>query len=162
MVEALETSNAEPNADPIFSTIVVGTDGSDTAKTAVRRATMLAKAHAARLHIVVAYDPRLTPEFAKAAKALEEQAWRASPGEQAEQVVQEAANGAEAAGVSVQAHVEIGDAANALIEVAEAEGAELIVVGSKGLASVARFLLGSVPSKVAHHAHCDVLIVRTT
>jgi nucleotide-binding universal stress UspA family protein len=56
----------------------------------------------------------------------------------------------------------VGDPAIALIEVAEAVGAQLIVVGSKGLADIGRFLLGSVPSKVAQHAHCDVLIVRNT
>lgn len=156
------TETTRVNDQDAFSTIVVGTDGSETAKAAVGRAIMIAKVHDARLHVVVAYEPRLTSEFAQAAKALDEQAWRASPGEQAEQIVDDTASRASVAGVAVEPHVETGDAANALIEVAEREGAQLIVVGSKGLASVARFLLGSVPSKVAHHAHCDVLIVRTT
>jgi nucleotide-binding universal stress UspA family protein len=121
---------------------------------AVGRATSLAQAHAARLHVVVAYDPRLPSEFAQAGDAPEEEAMGA------ERVAQDVVDRAVAAGISVQAHVEFGDAPSALIGVAEEVDAKLIVVGSKGLANDGRFLLGSVSSKVAQHAHCDVLIVR--
>ena len=48
------------------------------------------------------------------------------------------------------------------LDVAEEQGAELIVVGNKGMTGAKRFLLGSVPNKVSHHAPCSVLIVRTT
>jgi len=146
----------------MFSTIVVGTDGSETAAESVRRATELASVHGSRLHIVMAYQavvPSLSPE---AREALGERAWEASPGEVAERAVREAAGRAGEAGVDVETHVRTGDAAAALIDVAEEQGAALIVVGSRGLASPARFLLGSVPSKVVHHAPCDVLVVRTT
>ena len=44
---------------------------------------------------------------------------------------------------------------------AEEQGADLIVVGNKGMHGSRRFLLGSVPDKVSHHAPCSVLIVRT-
>ena len=55
-----------------------------------------------------------------------------------------------------------GDAADAILDVAEEQAADLIVVGNKGMTGAKRFLLGSVPNKVSHHAPCSVLIVRTT
>jgi nucleotide-binding universal stress UspA family protein len=86
----------------------------------------------------------------------------ASPGERAERVVADATEQAREEGVQVETHVTVGDAAHALLDVAEHQEADLIVVGNKGLNSPARFLLGSVPSKVVHHAPCHVLVVRTT
>ena len=55
-----------------------------------------------------------------------------------------------------------GNPADAILDVAEEERADLIVVGNKGMAGARRFLLGSVPNKISHHAPCSVLIVRTT
>jgi len=55
-----------------------------------------------------------------------------------------------------------GDAADAILDVAEEQRVELIIVGNKGMTGATRFLLGSVPNKVSHHAPCSVLIVRTT
>ena len=55
-----------------------------------------------------------------------------------------------------------GDAADAILDVAEEQRADLIVVGNRGMTGAKRFLLGSVPNKVSHHAPCSVLIVRTT
>src|SRR5258708_5498195 len=52
--------------------------------------------------------------------------------------------------------------AAAILDVAEEKGADLIVVGNKGMTGARRFLLGSVPNKVSHHAPCNVMIVRTT
>jgi nucleotide-binding universal stress UspA family protein len=49
-----------------------------------------------------------------------------------------------------------------LISTAEEVGADLIVVGNRGMGGVARFLLGSVPNRVAHHAPCAVLIAHTS
>jgi nucleotide-binding universal stress UspA family protein len=57
---------------------------------------------------------------------------------------------------------ERGEPAEALITVAEERGGDLIVVGSRGMSSPSRFLLGNVPNKVSHHAPCDVIIVHTT
>jgi nucleotide-binding universal stress UspA family protein len=56
---------------------------------------------------------------------------------------------------------ERGEAAEVLINVAEREDADLIVVGNRGMTGPTRFLLGSVPNKVSHNAPCDVLIVKT-
>jgi nucleotide-binding universal stress UspA family protein len=55
-----------------------------------------------------------------------------------------------------------GDAADAILDVAEEQRSDLIVVGNKGMTGAKRFLLGSVPNKISHHAPCSVLIVRTS
>ncbi|HRV60538.1 MAG TPA: universal stress protein [Solirubrobacterales bacterium] len=55
-----------------------------------------------------------------------------------------------------------GDPADAILKVAEDLDADLIVVGNKGMTGARRFLLGSVPNKVSHHAPCSVFIARTT
>ncbi len=66
------------------------------------------------------------------------------------------------AGVKVHTFARQGEPADAILDVAEEQGADLIVVGNKGMTGAKRFLLGSVPNKVSHHAPCSVLIVRTT
>jgi len=78
-------------------------------------------------------------------------------------VLRAAQQEAEAAGVqAVETFARQGDAADAIIDVAEEQRADLIVVGNKGMTGAKRFLLGSVPNKVSHHAPCSVLVVRTT
>jgi nucleotide-binding universal stress UspA family protein len=64
-------------------------------------------------------------------------------------------------GIDVEIYARKGDAAEALLEVAEECQADLIIVGNKGMTGTRRFLLGSVPDKVSHHAPCSVLIIRT-
>lgn len=64
-------------------------------------------------------------------------------------------------GMEAKLRVVGGDAAERIIEVAEAERADLIIIGNKGMTGASRFLLGSVPQKVLEHAHCDVLVART-
>ena len=71
--------------------------------------------------------------------------------------------GAPRGGVSdVETFARQGDAADAILDVAEEQGCDLIVVGNRGMTGAKRFLLGSVPNKISHHAPCSVLIVRTT
>ena len=65
------------------------------------------------------------------------------------------------AGVTVNVYPRQGDPADAILDVAEEREADLIVVGNKGMTGAKRFLLGSVPNKVSHHAPCSVLIIRT-
>jgi nucleotide-binding universal stress UspA family protein len=76
--------------------------------------------------------------------------------------VRDAARAAEQAGLAVEAFPRQGDPADAILDVAEEQDADLIVVGNKGLTGAERFLLGSVPNKVSHHAPCSVLIIRTS
>ena len=78
-------------------------------------------------------------------------------------LLEEARLDAEAAGVArVETFARLGDAADAILDVAEEQGSDLIVVGNKGMSGAKRFLLGSVPNKVSHHAPCSVMIIRTT
>lgn len=145
----------------MFQSIVVGTDGSPTADEAVRQATELAKLCGATLHLVHAYRP--LESYPVAAETLSVGVLDFfDPAALANEVVEEAVKTVSEQGVECVAHAVAGDPAHALIEVAEATSADLIVVGNKGMNSKARFLLGSVPNKVSHHAPCGVLIARTT
>ena len=106
----------------MISSIVVGTDGSETAAVAVAHAIELARALGARLQVVSAYEP--VPEGPLRSERL-----------RAPREVQSETNGREDV---------------------------LALLGNKGMTGATRFLLGSVPNKVSHHAPCSVLIVRTS
>ena len=73
-----------------------------------------------------------------------------------------AAAEARAAGIEVRTHPVEADPADAILNVAEEIKADLIVVGNKGMTGARRYILGSVPNNVSHHAPCSVIIVRTT
>ena len=92
----------------------------------------------------------------------EELEWAINPREDVDATLEAAAAPARAAGVVVNIYSRQGDPADAILDVAEERGADLIVVGNKGMTGAKRFLLGSVPNKVSHHAPCSVLIIRTT
>ena len=147
----------------MFGRIVVGTDGSETASEAVRQATELAKATGASLDIVSAFEPipaeRLREEEQEVPGDV---AYAVGPREDVNQILEGACQEAKQAGVEVQQHPREGEAADAILDVAEEVGADLIVVGNKGMTGAKRFLLGSVPNKVSHHAPSGVWIVRTT
>ena len=147
----------------MFQRIVVGTDGSDTAAEAVRHATELAKATGGSLEIVSAYEPipqeRLREEEAEVPADV---AHGVGPREDVNLTLEGAVGPAREAGLKVQTHAREGDPADAILDVAEETNADLIVVGNKGMTGAARFLLGSVPNKISHHAPCGVYIVRTT
>jgi nucleotide-binding universal stress UspA family protein len=148
----------------LFASIVVGTDGSDTATTAVRYAIDLARELGARLQIVSAYEPvsdqRLRHERVEVPKDLQ---WIVNPRDDVLAMLERARADAQLAGVDqVETFARQGDAADAILDVAEEQRSDLIVVGNRGMTGAKRFLLGSVPNKVSHHAPCSVLIVRTT
>ena len=145
-----------------YRKIVVGTDGSDTATEAVRHAARLAAATGATLTVVTGFTPDPATERARA-EAPEEVRWRISDSASAEDKAGKAMQLAAEVGVAtVESRTASGDPAAILIDTATEVGADVIVVGSKGMASPTRFILGSVPNKVSHHAPCDVLIVHTT
>ena len=137
----------------MYSSIVVGTDGSQTAREAVRQATRLAATIGARIELVSAYRP--VPDTIP-------EGWTVNPRAEVEEALRETAAEIAAAGVEVTTYARQGDPAAALLDVAEERRADLIVVGNKGMSGADRFLLGSVPNKVSHHAPCSVLIIRTT
>src|SRR3954469_14941581 len=139
----------------MFSSIVVGTDGSETASKAVLQATDLARQVGASVSLVSAYEPvsdsRLRNERRGAPKDME---WMVNPREDVEATLNEAAEKLGGAGVEVATYAREGDPADAILDVAEETKADLIVVGNKGMTGTKRFLLGSVPNKVSHHAPC--------
>ena len=147
----------------MFGVILVGTDGSETAGKAVTRAVELAEAVGARLLVVSAFAPvpesRLRDEASRAPADLQ---WMVNPREDVDATLASAEELARERGVPVQIFARQGDPADAILDVAEEERADLIVVGNKGMTGAKRFLLGSVPNKVSHHAPCSVMIIRTT
>jgi nucleotide-binding universal stress UspA family protein len=147
----------------VFNRIVVGTDGSETAAQAVGQAIELAKAFGAQLGIVSAYSPvsgrRVQGEQSEAPADVQ---YEIGPREDVNLVLDAAAAEAKGAGIEVTTHPVEGDPADAILNVAEEAKADLIVVGNKGMTGARRYLLGSVPNNVSHHAPCSVIIVRTT
>ena len=147
----------------MFGSIVVGTDGSPTASEAVRQATELARSVGAKVYLVSAYEPvpegRLRDEREQVPADLQ---WMVNAREDVEQTLERSGGSLSQAGVEVETLAREGDPADAILDVAEEKGADLIVVGNKGMTGAKRFLLGSVPNKVSHHAPCSVMIIRTT
>jgi nucleotide-binding universal stress UspA family protein len=137
--------------------IVVGTDGSESATIALLEAVTLAEAFEHELHIVSAFKysdvktSGLPAEFEPSIVM-----------NRVDTVLADAASRAKSKGVKVQTHAVEGDAAEALLDIAEKVSAGLLVVGNKGIGSVKRFVLGNVPSKVVHHAPCSTHVVHTT
>jgi nucleotide-binding universal stress UspA family protein len=147
----------------VIRSMVVGTDGSDTALEAVRQATELARTLGARVYLVSAYEP--VPESQLRDERLQvpdDLQWMVNPRADVERTLEDSARGFRDAGVQVQTLAREGDPADAILDVAEEKEADMIVVGNKGMTGAKRFLLGSVPNKVSHHAPCSVLIIRTT
>ncbi len=142
-----------------YKVIVVGTDGSARSAVAVREAFALAKMSGAELHAVHMVHPAVASGFTDTRSAQFEVA---DMREEADNVGAQLRAAAESEGVSLEVHNPGGnDAADALISTAEAVDADLVVVGNRGMSGVTRFVLGSVPNKVAHHCPCSVLIVNT-
>ena len=146
----------------MFRSIVVGTDGSETAGKAVDAAVQLAQLSGATLELVSAYEPvtnqRLREEARQVPPDLQ---WMINRRADVDATLQHAAERARGAGVAAQTYAREGDPADAILDVAEELGSDLIIVGNKGMTGAKRFLLGSVPNKVSHHAPCAVMIIRT-
>lgn len=149
----------------MFQKIVIGTDGSPTAGSAVRHAVELARMSGGTLHIVAACKLPSTVLVGSEGGAFlgspADQQWEVEARAEVDGILETAGEAAREAGVEVETHPVLGDAADALITVAQETGADLIVVGSRGMSGLGR-VLGSVPNKVSHHAPCDLLIIHTT
>jgi nucleotide-binding universal stress UspA family protein len=147
----------------MFDRIVVGTDGSDTASEAVRQAADLAALSKSELNIVSAFEPVSQSKLREEAVDVPGDVSQAiNPRQDVEVTLDKASGIAKKADVDVQTHPREGDPADAILDVAEEINADLIIVGNKGMTGAKRFLLGSVPNKVSHHAPCSVLIIQTT
>ncbi|NLS08243.1 universal stress protein [Rhizobium sp. P32RR-XVIII] len=169
--------------------VLVATDGSDKAREAVTMAANLAKSLGTRLtilhvilhglrakeashlaeaeHLVRRVSAVTLPQLERIPTSMGE-LFRASQGRISEMVsvlgnriTEDAAESARSIGVSgVDTRVEPGDYAETILAVAEEIGADMIVVGSRGLGRLKGMLVGSVSQKIIQHAHCSVLVVR--
>jgi len=141
-----------------YQTVLVGTDGSDSSYRAVDRAAQIARDAAARLVIVCAYQAASPREVAAAGDVLGDEAYSAP----AEETLRTAAERAAAHGAAKIERVSVaGEPVKSLISAAEEHQADLLVVGNRGLSTLAGRLLGSVPAAVSRRSACDVLIVHT-
>ncbi len=144
----------------MIATVAVGTDGSDTAEKAVAAALDLAERYKAKVVFISAYKPvdeaRLRREMRDVPA---EHQWRINPMQDVDAVLKEAEEQADERGIEWASEASEGDPADVLVALADKHGADVIVVGNKGME---RKVLGSVPNTVSHKANCSVLIVKTT
>jgi nucleotide-binding universal stress UspA family protein len=150
----------QAGVDDVFRSIVVGTDGSQTADEAVRQAAALARILGARVHLVCVYETGADPA-ADADARRSGDGWAAGTREGVDATLARSAAVLRAEGVKVDLYPQRGDPADAILDVAEERDADLIVIGNRGRTGAKRFLLGSVPNRISHHAPCAVLIIRT-
>ena len=146
-----------------YSTVLVGTDGSDSSFRAVDRAALIARDAGAVLLLACAYRPMSDREVRDAQDALGGESYKVSGATPAEDVLRDAADRARALGTQdIRMQAIEGDPVDALVDLAEDERVDLMVIGNRGLNSLAGRMLGSVPANISHRARCDVLIVHTT
>lgn len=146
-----------------YRKVLVGTDGSDSSFRAVDRAGQVAADSGAKLILVCAYEPMPDRERARAGDQLGDLAYKVEGSTPADDVLRAARERAFAAGAKDVDEVAVaGDAVDTLLELAGDREVDLVVVGNRGLNTLAGRLLGSVPANLSHRARCDVLIVHTT
>ena len=146
-----------------YTTVLVGTDGSESSFRAVDRAAVLARDSDATLLLLTAYRPMNQREAQDARDALGDESYKVAGSTPAEDVLRDAAERAKGLGATkVRTLAVEGDPVDALVHAALEESVDLLVVGNRGLNSLAGRLLGSVPANITHKANCDVLIVHTT
>jgi nucleotide-binding universal stress UspA family protein len=143
----------------MIETIAVGTDGSDTASKAVDFALDLAEKFGAHVVVASSYRPvsegRIRAEQREAPQDIQ---WSINPMEDVEATLRRAEQLAKARGLKTTTEAREGDPADVLCDIAADHGADVIVVGNKGMQ---RRILGSVPNSVSHKAPCSVMIVKT-
>ena len=146
-----------------YTTVLVGTDGSESSYRAVDRAAAVARDSGATLLLACAYRPMSAREVQDAAAALGGEAYKVSGSTPAEDVLRDAADRARSFGVTDLDTLAVeGDPVDELMAIVKRRDVDLVVVGNRGLNSLAGRLLGSVPANITHRATCDVLIVHTT
>jgi len=143
----------------MVETIAVGTDGSDTAQKAVDFALDMAERYGAKLVIASAYKPvsedRLRKEQEEAPQEIQ---WSINPSEDVDATLRDVESQAKERGIKYASEARNGDPADVLCDIAEDQGADVLVVGNRGMQ---RRILGSVPNSVSHKAPCSVMIVKT-
>ena len=146
-----------------YTTVLVGTDGSESSFRAVDRAAAVARDAGATLLLACAYRPMSAREVQDAADALGGESYKVSGSTPAEDVLRDAVDRARTVGATdVDTLAVEGDPVDELIAIVKSRDVDLVVIGNRGLNSLAGRLLGSVPANISHRATCDVLIVHTT
>lgn len=144
----------------MINSVAVGTDGTDTATKAVDFAMDLAQKYGARLIVISSYKPVSESRLKQEQKdAPEDVQWSINPTEDVDAILSDVEEKATEAGLSVTTVAGDGEPADVLVNHAEEQGADVLVVGNKGMQ---RRILGSVPNSVAHKATCTVVVVKTT
>jgi nucleotide-binding universal stress UspA family protein len=140
--------------------IVVGVDGSETSRAALRWAAQEARAHDSELHVVHAWDMPAAASGVGLTSARPSTSATEPYHQAAQQLVSAVVEGelGSQSPTNVRPSIGRGSAASVLLEAAK--GADLLVVGSRGHGGFAGLLLGSVSAKMANHAPCPVVIVR--
>ena len=139
----------------MISTIAVATDGSATASKAVEMARDLARRLDAKLVLISAFKD----SGGQARGDSVEVQWATSDSARVREILSRAEDQMRREGIDCTTRVQEGDAADVLVQLASECGADLLVIGNKGMQ---RRVLGSVPNTVAHTAPCSVLVVKTT
>lgn len=137
----------------MISTVAVGTDGSETAGEAVKQAADFARRYNAKLVLLSAFK-----DAPPATGAAEDQ-WAYSPAAQLREILSRTEAEMNDQGIECTTLVDKGDPADVLVRLAADCGADILVIGNKG---IKRKVLGSVPNSVIHKADCSVLVVKTT
>lgn len=140
----------------MIKTVAVGTDGSDTAAKAVDFAIDLAARYEAKIVFLSAYKAASHPESGDAPEDVQ---WTFSASEDVDPALEDAEKAAKDAGVDAASEAMEGEPSKVLVELAGKHGADVLVIGNKGMD---RKVLGSVPNTVSHKAPCSVVIVKTT
>jgi nucleotide-binding universal stress UspA family protein len=145
----------------MIATIAVGTDGSATAAKAVDAALDLAESYGAGLVVLSAHtrQPRASGMPRLAGGAGFEDQWASSDAEHAERILADVEESARQRGIECTSAMAEGEPGEVLVRLAEEHGADVIVVGNKGMH---RRVLASVPNTVTHKASCSVFVVKTT
>lgn len=141
----------------MISTVAVGTDGSATAEEAVEQAAELARRFGAKLVLLSAFpDSRGSPAGRGQDVELE---WAVSSRARVKTILGRSEETLRQAGIECETRSDEGDPADVLVRLASECGADLLVIGNKGMK---RRMLGSVPNTVTHQADCTVMVVKTT
>ncbi len=142
-----------------FRKIAVATDGSETALKAVAVAVDLAARYEAELLVFTAYQPLPRQPLAEDKHLPADVQWQPSAHEDVAAVLDRASELAHARSIEPKTVAREGEPARVICDLAEELGADLLVIGNKGMN---HRLLGSVPNTVSHHAPCSIVIAKTT
>jgi nucleotide-binding universal stress UspA family protein len=171
-------TDTEPRFSGLYSSLLVGVDGSPTSMRALDAASRLSATLAIKPTVVCAYEPLSESEL-DAVRADESDAiaqwgasrtladtpaefrWRIAAAAEANDVLERAVDHAAKFGVDADARAVQGAPAEVLLDIAERENIDLLVVGSVGMTGAKRFMLGNVPHRLSHHAPTDLLIMKT-